>query len=151
MLAVTDNLARHRRLTTSRATQLTYDVMRAPAIDVDLLTRKRRAPAVDADVPIGLERTEATLQKDALQLLHMGDDRGHDDIGFRGAWTGSCLGNRACADASSTVRLRFVASGNYGWHGHGLVCRYILLSGIQVHIDKLVMIVTSSPGKGAPP
>ena len=90
VLAVPDELARHRGLAAARATQLADDPLLAPGVEVDLLAGQRRAPAVGAAVSVGLQGTEAAAQQDALELLHMGRRRGHDALGFRRPAPGSC-------------------------------------------------------------
>jgi hypothetical protein len=48
---------------------------------VHVLARQGRAPAVGARVSIGLQRTEATTQEQALEALDVGDVKGHDRRG----------------------------------------------------------------------
>jgi len=72
VLAMPDDLARHRRLTLARAAQLADDPMWAPGIEVHLLACQRCAPAVDAAVPVGLERAQPAAQQQVLELLDMG-------------------------------------------------------------------------------
>lgn len=80
VLAVAHDLSRDRGIATQRTAELADDPPvgargRAP-IQVDVLARERRAATVGAAMAVGLERTDAALQQDTLELLDMAY-RGH--------------------------------------------------------------------------
>jgi hypothetical protein len=90
VLAVANDLARHRRLATQRAAQLTHDAASTLVVKVYVLSGQRRAPAVDAAVAVSLQGTHATPQQEALELLCVvGRRRGHL-LAFRRAGEPSC-------------------------------------------------------------
>jgi hypothetical protein len=74
VLAVAHELRRLRLLTAPRAAQRAHDALLAPAVQVDMLARQRGAPAVGATVAVGLQRSQASAQEHALQLLDIGCD-----------------------------------------------------------------------------
>jgi hypothetical protein len=75
VLAVAHDLGRERSVATQGAAELADDppvgVGTRASIQVYVLARERRASAVGAAMAVGLERTDAAPQKDALELLDM--------------------------------------------------------------------------------
>src|SRR5437660_7683090 len=79
MLAVANELSRHRRLATQLPAELAHDASFAPLIEVDLLARQGRAPTVSAAIAIGLQRADAAAQERALESVDVRQRQGHDD------------------------------------------------------------------------
>ena len=72
VLAVPNDLARHRRIAAARTAQLANDPLLTPGEHVDLLAGQRRTPAVHAAIAVGLQSAQAAAQQHALELLDMG-------------------------------------------------------------------------------
>ena len=73
VLGVAYDLARCGCLPAQRPAQLAHQAPAAPVKQVDALADQRRAPAVDATISVSLERAEAVMQKQAFELLDVGD------------------------------------------------------------------------------
>lgn len=72
VLAVPDELARHRRFALARAAQLADDPVLASGVEMYLLAGQRRATAVGTAVPVGLQSPESAAQEHELELLDVG-------------------------------------------------------------------------------
>lgn len=77
-LAVANRLTGEREGATQLTAQLAHDALLA-LVDMYALPHERGAPTVDAAMAIGGERSDATLQQEALELLDIGMGRGHGD------------------------------------------------------------------------
>lgn len=107
VLWVAHNLGRQRSLAAQGPAQLADDATgrggRA-SIQVDVLAGEGRAPAVGAAMPVGLERTDTSLQEHSLELLDMARGGGHrlKDSPFRPRFLQICprpfvrAGRRVC-------------------------------------------------------
>src|SRR5277367_2574715 len=70
------DLGRHRSLAAQRPAELADDAL-GVSIQMDVLAREGGTSAVGAAMSVGLERTDAATQQDALQLLDMPLGGGH--------------------------------------------------------------------------
>ena len=68
VLGVAHELGRDRVLAAQGAAQLADDALDA-RVQMHMLAHQRRAPAVAAAVAVGLQRTDAATQQEALELL----------------------------------------------------------------------------------
>src|SRR2546429_363782 len=77
MLAVANELRRHRCLAAQPSAELAHDASLAALVEMDLLARQRRAPTVRAAIAIGLQRADAAAQERALEAIHARQRQGH--------------------------------------------------------------------------